>query len=54
VSNIFSRRKDRDINMATEGHRYAGKKNPKLMSTDERGKELANIRARMEEPELRM
>jgi hypothetical protein len=40
--------------MAIEGCRYAGMKNPKLMSTTERGKELANIRERMKELELRM
>jgi hypothetical protein len=40
--------------MATEGRRYAERKNPELMSTAERGKELADIRARMEELELRM
>jgi hypothetical protein len=53
-SNRFSRREDRDNNMATEGHRYAERKNPELMSTTEREKELADIRARMEELELRM
>jgi hypothetical protein len=54
VSNKFSRRADRDSNMATEGHRYAGRKSPGMMSTAERGKELADIRERMEELELRM
>jgi hypothetical protein len=54
VSRRFSRRADRDNNMATEGHRYAERKIPELMSTAERGKELADIRARMEELELRM
>jgi hypothetical protein len=31
MSNRFSRREDRDNNMATEGRRYAGKKSPELM-----------------------
>jgi hypothetical protein len=53
-SSRFSRRADRDNNMATKGHRYAERKNPELMSTAERGKELADIRARMEELELQM
>jgi hypothetical protein len=53
-SNRFSRSTDKDNNMATEGCRYAVGKNLKLMSTTERGKELANIKARMEELELRM
>jgi hypothetical protein len=54
VSNRFARRADRDNNMTTEGRRYAGRKSPELMSTTERGKELADIRERMEELELRM
>jgi hypothetical protein len=40
--------------MATEGCRYAERKNLELMSAAERGKELADIRARMEELELQM
>jgi hypothetical protein len=54
VSSRFSRRVDRDSNMATEGHRYAGRKSPELMSTAKRGKELVDIRARMEELKLQM
>jgi hypothetical protein len=54
VSNRFSRRADRDNNMATEGRRYAGRKKPRADEHNERGKELADIRARMEELELRM
>ena len=54
MSNRFSRRADKDSDMTIEGRRYAGMKIPELMSTGERGKELANIRARMEELELWM
>jgi hypothetical protein len=53
-SNRFARRADRDNTMATEGHRYAERKNPELMSATEREKELADIREKMEELELRM
>jgi hypothetical protein len=53
-SSRFSRRVDRDNTMATKGRRYAEKKNLELMSTTKRGKELADIRARMEELELQM
>jgi hypothetical protein len=52
VSNRFARRADRDNDMATEGHRYDGRKILEMMSTVERGKELADIRARMEKLEL--
>jgi hypothetical protein len=44
-SSRFSRKVDRDNNMATEGHRHAERKIPELMSETKRGKELANIRA---------
>jgi hypothetical protein len=54
VSNKFSKWEDRERNMATEGRRYVGRKIPELMSTTERGKELADIRERMEELELWM
>jgi hypothetical protein len=40
--------------MATEGHRFVGRKNPELMSPAERAKELADIREKMEELELWM
>jgi hypothetical protein len=40
--------------MVTKGHRYAGRKILELMSAAERGKELADIRARMEKLELWM
>jgi hypothetical protein len=53
-SSRFSRRVDRDNTMVTEGHKYAGRKIPEMMSAAKRGKELADIRARMEELELRM
>jgi hypothetical protein len=46
VSSRFSRREDRDNDMATEGRRYAGKKNPELMRRSEIDEELADIRAR--------
>jgi hypothetical protein len=37
-----------DSNMATEGCRYAGRKNPELMSKAEIDEELTDIRAKME------
>jgi hypothetical protein len=40
--------------MATEGHRYTGKKNPELMSRSKIDEELADIRAEMENLALRM
>jgi hypothetical protein len=40
--------------MATEGRRYAGKKNPELMSEAEWDEELAEMNARMDELALEM
>jgi hypothetical protein len=40
--------------MATEGHRYAGKKNPEMMSEDEWDEELIEMNARMDELALEM
>jgi hypothetical protein len=54
VSSRFARKADRDNNMATEGRRYVGRKNLELLSTAERGKELVDMRERMEELELWM
>jgi hypothetical protein len=48
VSNRFSRRADRDNDMATEVHRYAGRKNTELMSRSEIDEELTDIRVEME------
>jgi hypothetical protein len=53
-SNKFARKANRDSSMATKGCRDAERKNPELMSTVERGKELVDIRERIEEPELKM
>jgi hypothetical protein len=43
-----------DNKMAIEGHRYAGRKNPELMSKVEIDEELADIRARDGKLALRM
>jgi hypothetical protein len=40
--------------MATEGHRYAGRKDPKLMSKEEIDEELVDIRVEIENLALRM
>ena len=48
MSNRFPRRENRDRNMATEGRRYAGRKDLELMSRSEIDEELADIRAEME------
>jgi hypothetical protein len=48
VSSRFSRRADRDNNMAIEGRRYAGRKNQKLVSKEEIDEELADIRKEIE------
>jgi hypothetical protein len=52
-SGRFARKEDRDNNMATEGHRHAGRKRKaeKLVEMD---KELYEIRADIEKLELRM
>jgi hypothetical protein len=50
----FSRRADRDNDMATEGQRYAGRKNPELMSEAEWDEELTEMNARMDELALEM
>jgi hypothetical protein len=39
-SSRFARRADRDNNMATEGHRYAGRKKQELMSLQKWRKSL--------------
>jgi hypothetical protein len=54
VSSRFSRRADRDNNMATEGRRYAGRKNQELVSKEEIDEELADIRKEIEKLALRM
>jgi hypothetical protein len=53
-NNKFSRREDRNRKMATEGHGCGGKKNHQQQRKDEMDKELAEIRARMEELALRV
>jgi hypothetical protein len=40
--------------MATKGRRYAGRKDPKLMSEVEWDEELAEMRARMDELTIEM
>jgi hypothetical protein len=52
-SSRFARRADRDNTMATEGHRHAGRKS-KAEKLAEMDKELAEIRADIENLELRM
>jgi hypothetical protein len=52
-SSRFARRADRDNAMATEDHRHAGRKS-KVEKLVEMDKELAEIRADIEELELRM
>jgi hypothetical protein len=44
----------RNGSMATEGHKHAERKSPKLMNTAEMDKELADIKREMEELELKM
>jgi hypothetical protein len=48
------RETDRNSKMATEGHKHAEKKSPKLMSVEEMDKELADIKREMEELEMKM
>jgi hypothetical protein len=43
-----------DSQMATEGRRYAGRKNPELMSKEDIDEELADIREEIENLALRM
>jgi hypothetical protein len=43
-SNRFSRRVDRDTNMATEGHRYVERKNLDLWSQEVIDEELTDIK----------
>jgi hypothetical protein len=52
-SSRFARKEDRDSTMVTEGHRHAGRKR-KAKKLAEMDKELAEIRADIEELELRM
>jgi hypothetical protein len=54
VSSRFSRRADRDNKMATEGYRYAGRKDPELMRKAEWDEELTEMNARMDELALEM
>jgi hypothetical protein len=54
VSSRFARRADRDNDMATEGCRYAGKKNLELMRRTEIDGELTDIRVEIEKLALRM
>ena len=53
-SSRFVTRADRDSNMATEGRRYAGRKNSELWSQEDIDEELADIKKEMENLELRM
>jgi hypothetical protein len=53
-SSRFARRADRDNDMATKGYRYAGRKDPELMSEDEWDEELAEMNVRMDELALEM
>jgi hypothetical protein len=53
-SNRFSRRADRDNNMATEGRKYAGRKNSNLWSQEDIDEELADIKKEIENLALRM
>jgi hypothetical protein len=53
-SNRFSRKEDRKNNMATEGHKSAKRKKPKMMNAAEMDKELADINREMEELEMKM
>jgi hypothetical protein len=48
------RETDRSSKMATEGHKHAERKSPKLMNTTEMDKELADIKREMEELEMKM
>jgi len=53
-SNRFARRANRDSNMATEGHRFAGRKGLDLMSDAEWDEELAEMNARLNEIAIEM
>jgi hypothetical protein len=53
-SSRFAREADRHNEMATEGHRSVEWKSPKVMSTTEMDKELADIKREMEELEMKM
>jgi hypothetical protein len=53
-SNKFSRRANRDSNMATEGHRFVGRKGLDLMSDAEWDEELAEMNARLDEITIEM
>jgi len=53
-SSRFSRREDKDSEMATEGHRYARKKKTELMSKAEIDEELIDIRVEIEKIALWM
>jgi hypothetical protein len=54
VSNRFARRADRDNNMATEGCKYARRKNSDLWSQEDIDEELADIKKEIENLALRM
>jgi hypothetical protein len=53
-SSRFARRADRDNNMATEGRRYARRKNSKLWSQEDMDEELVDIKREIENLALRM
>jgi hypothetical protein len=53
-SKRFARRANRDNNMATEGHRFAGRKGLDLMSHAEWDEELAEMNARLDEIAIEM
>jgi hypothetical protein len=53
-NNKFSRRKDRKRKMVTEGHECGGRGYHQQMSKEEIEKEIAEIRARMEQLALKM
>jgi len=53
-SSRSAREVDRHSSMATDGHKHAERKSPKLMSTTEMDKELADIKREMEELEMKM
>jgi hypothetical protein len=53
-SSRFSRRADKDNNMATKGRRYAGRKNSELWSQKDIYEELTDIKKEIEKLALRM
>ena len=53
-SSRFARRADRDNNMATEGRRFAGRKDLELISNAEWDEELTEMNARLDEIAIEM